>query len=139
MHTFYIYCYQGNGKMTSYGSETFEKHDFNDLVSNTLDATEKDDSKEKENENKDEIVKETSPLDMIDNKEETKVNIGDENMSDSAPLLDKEYDKSQRMAEEGRKSINEQEKGAKERRKGEGKNDVISLKGVQAYRCRSFG
>ena len=120
--------------MTSYGSETFEKHDLEDLVSNTVDATEKDDSKEKENENKDELGKETSPLDMIDNKEETKVNIGEENLSDSAPLLGKEYDKSQRKAEEGRNSVSEQEKVGKERRKGEGKNDDISLKGVQAYR-----
>lgn len=108
---------QGNGKMTSYGSETFEKHDFGDLVSNTVDATEKDDSKEKENKNKDELGKETSPLDMIDNKEETKVNIGEENLSDSAPLLGKEYDKSQRKAEEGRNSVDEQEKVGKERRK----------------------
>ena len=120
--------------MTSYGSETFEKHDFGDLVPNTVDATEKDDSKEKENKNKDELGKETSPLDMIDNKEETKVNIGEENLSDSAPLLGEEYDKSQRKAEEGRNSVNEQEKVGKERRKGEGKNDDISLKGVQAYR-----
>lgn len=102
------------------------------MESNTLDATEKDDSKEKENENKDELGEENSPLDMIDKKEETKVNIGEENLKDSAPLLGKEYDKSQRMVEEGRKSINEHEKVGKEKRKGEGKNSFFSMKGVQA-------
>lgn len=57
---------KGNGKKMSYGSGTFEKHDFGEL--NQQDAMEKDDSQEKENVNKDDSFSDySSPLNMGQN------------------------------------------------------------------------
>lgn len=92
---------KGNGKMTSYGSGAFEKHDFGDVQFSQTDGTEKDDSKEKENMNKDDKSDQSSPLDMDNKNRETKVNLegkdgeldGDESTSDSTPLLEKDINK----------------------------------------------
>lgn len=65
---------KGNGKKMSYGSSTFEKHDFGEL--NQQDAMEKDDSQEKENVHKDDSFSDySSPLDMGQNTGETKVDV----------------------------------------------------------------
>ena len=65
---------KGNGKKTSYGSSTFEKHDFGELIQQ--DAMEKDDSQEKENVHKDDNFSDhSSPLDMGENTGETKVDV----------------------------------------------------------------
>ena len=62
-----------------------------------LDNTEKDDSTEKENVDKDEVLDNTSPLDMDNKKLETKLNLEDkgeeldeESTRDSTPLLENE-------------------------------------------------
>ena len=62
-----------------------------------LDNTEKDDSTEKENVDKDEVSDNTSPLDMDNKKLETKLNLEDkgeeldeESTRDSTPLLENE-------------------------------------------------
>ena len=62
-----------------------------------LDITEKDDSKEKENLDKDEVLDNTSLLDMDNKKLETKINLEDkgeeldeESTRDSTPLLENE-------------------------------------------------
>lgn len=114
---------QGNGKKSSYGSGSFEKHDFGVMEFSPTDTTEKDDSKEKENLNKDDFsAEDSSPLDMDDNKQETKVNLdgggfeGTETQSDSEPLLGKDYNK-ENNAEEGTKSKTVKDKDEKEKRK----------------------
>ena len=82
---------------------------------NQPDFTEKDDSGEKENLNKDDFPAEhNSPLDMDDNKQETKVNLE----SDSTPLLEKDYNKHNDL-EEGIQSKKNQDKVGKEKKKGE--------------------
>ena len=65
-----------------------------------LDNTEKDDSTEKENVDKDEVSDNTSPLDMDNKKLETKLNLEDkgeeldeESTRDSTPLLENESNK----------------------------------------------
>lgn len=65
-----------------------------------LDNTEKDDSAEKENLDKDEVLDSTSPLDMDNKKLETKLNLEDkgeeldgESTRDSTPLLENESNK----------------------------------------------
>ena len=106
---------QGNGKKASYGSGSFEKHDFGDMEFNQPDSTEKDDSGEKENLNKDYfLVEDSSPLDMDDNELETKVNLE----SDSVPLLEKDYN-NENDIEEGTQSKTNQDKVAQEKKKGE--------------------
>ena len=87
--------------MTSYGSGAFEKHDFGDVQFSQTDDTEKDDSKEKENMNKDDKSDQSFPLDMDNKNRETKVNLegkdgeldGNESASDSTPLLEKDINK----------------------------------------------
>lgn len=101
---------QGSGKKASYGSGSFEKHDFGEMRFNQPDATEKDDSREKENIDKDDLGEESSPLDMSGNKEEFRVNIEGENQSDSTPLLDKDLYNKESEEDEGKKSNTEQEK-----------------------------
>ena len=126
-----MFVFQGNGKKTSYGSGSFEKHDFGDMKFSQPDATEKDDSKEKENLNKDDNSAEySSPLDMEYDKLETKLNLegrdaelgGNESamfdQSDSAPLLEKDQDK-YNSAEEGTKAKTNGDTAARERKKGE--------------------
>ena len=61
-----------NVHMRSYGSNGEEKHDFGDLNFSNVDATEKDDSQEKEKLKEDDSPNEFSPLDVADNKGETK-------------------------------------------------------------------
>ncbi|CAH3179258.1 unnamed protein product [Porites lobata] len=91
---------KGDGKKTSYGSGSFEKHDFGNVKFSQLDITEKDDSTEKENLDKDEVLDNTSPLDMDNKKLETKLNLEDkgdeldeESTRDSTPLLENESNK----------------------------------------------
>ena len=88
---------------------------------NQPDATEKDDSREKENIDKDDLGEESSPLDMSGNKEEFRVNIEGENQSDSTPLLDKDLYNKESEEDEGKKSNTEQEKAEKNKKRGEWK------------------
>ena len=82
---------------------------------NQPDFTEKDDSGEKENLNKDDFpAEDSSRLDMDDNKQETKVNLE----SDSTPLLEKDHNKHNDL-QEGIQSKTNQDKVAKEKKKGE--------------------
>ena len=97
------------------------------------DTTEKDDSKEKENLNKDDFFTEdSSPLDMDDKKQETKVNLdgggfeGTETQSDSEPLLGKDYIK-ENNTEEETKSKTVKDKDETEKRKGEQTEAGVSL------------
>ena len=95
------------------------------------DATEKDDSKEKENLSKDDSsAEDRSPLDMDYNKLETKLDLeeGDaelaeiESQSDSAPLLEKQDNKDSN-AEEGTKDTKDR---AREKRKGKNRSQLHS-------------
>ena len=96
---------KGNGKKMSYGSGTFEKHDFGEF--NQQDAMEKDDSQEKENVNKDDSFSvNSSPLGQ--NTGETKVDVQAEDASvergdgddDTTKLLEKESNKEGNRQEE---------------------------------------
>lgn len=98
---------KGNGKKMSYGSGTFEKHDFGEL--NQQDAMEKDDSQEKENVNKDDSLADySSPLDVGQNTGETKVDVQDEDAGvesgdvddDTTKLIEKESNKERNRQEE---------------------------------------
>ena len=100
------------------------------------DATEKDDSKEKENLSKDDSsAEDRSPLDMDYNKLETKLDLeeGDaelaesESQSDSAPLLEKQDNKDSN-AEEGTKDTKDR---AREKRKGKSRSQLHSC----SYTC----
>ena len=112
---------KGNGKKMSYGSGTFEKHDFGEF--NQQDAMEKDDSQEKENVNKDDSFSvNSSPLGQ--NTGETKVDVQAEDASvergdgddDTTKLLEKESNKERNRQEETKdKSYYEAE--AREERK----------------------
>jgi len=117
----------GNGKKSSYGSGAIEKHDFGDVEFSQPDATEKDDSKEKENLSKDDSsAEDRSPLDMDYNKLETKLDLeeGDaelaeiESQSDSAPLLEKQDNKDSN-AEEGTKDTKDRTREKRKERKKE--------------------
>lgn len=90
-----------------------------------LDNTEKDDSKEKENVDKDEVSDNTSPLDMDNKKLETKLNLEDkgeeldeESTRDSTPLLENESNKVN-MKEEKQVEIDHGTE-ARRRKKGKG-------------------
>ena len=96
---------KGNGKKMSYGSGTFEKHDFGEF--NQQDAMEKDDSQEKENVNKDDSFSvNSSPLGQ--NTGETKVDVQAEDASvergdgddDTTKLLEKKSNKERNRQEE---------------------------------------
>jgi len=98
---------KGNGKKMSYGSDTFEKHDFGEF--NQQDAMEKDDSQEKENVNKDDSFSDySSPLDMGQNTGETKVGVQAEDAGvergdvddDTTNLIEKESNKERNRKEE---------------------------------------
>ena len=90
-----------------------------------LDNTEKDDSTEKENVDKDEVSDNTSPLDMDNKKLETKLNLEDkgeeldeESTRDSTPLLENESNKVN-MKEEKQVEIDHGTE-ARRRKKGKG-------------------
>lgn len=118
---------KGNGKKMSYGSDTFEKHDFGEL--NQQDAMEKDDSQEKENVNKDDSFSDYSlPLDIGQNTGETKVDVQAEDAgverdrdvdNDTTNLIEKESKKEKNRQEETKDA---KYYGAETREERKGKN-----------------